>query len=349
MTRCASTLPRLLGPYHVSPQLPFPGPSLLFPPMARLSDVPRVIRSVGLIAFGRRVWDEVSKDNLFTWASALAYSWLFAIFPFFIFLLSLVPYLPNRVTEGVTNGIHKLVDELPGDSANLVWKNIESATTDLRHRNTGPLLIFGLVIALWSASGGMANTMNALDKVYELQFGRPLWLNRLMGMTLTIVCAAMLIVVIALLPIGTLVKLWFVKVMGISKWAPAIVAFDLVRWAASIILMISLLMVIYHFGPAIKQRFTWLSPGAVFALVVWVALALLFRVYIEKIGGKGYARTYGTVGGVAILLLFFYLDALVLLIGAEINSEIDFEVLKVRRGSRDFRKAQDLTLETDGL
>jgi membrane protein len=308
-----------------------------------------VIRSVGLIAFCRRVWDEVSKDNLFTWASALAYSWLFAIFPFFIFLLSLVPYLPNRVTRGVTSGIHQLVDQLPGDSANLLWKNIESATTDLLHRNTGPLLIVGLVIALWSASGGMANTMSALDRVYELDAGRPLWLNRLMGLVLTIVCAALLVVVVGLLPVGTLVKIWLVKVMGISKFAPALVAFDIVRWMASVVLMISILMVIYHFGPAIKQRFTWISPGAVFALVVWVALGLLFRFYIEKIGGKGYARTYGTVGGVAILLLFFYLDALVLLIGAEINSEIDFEVLKVRRGSRDFRTAQDLSLQTDGL
>ena len=329
--------------------LPFPRPSIPFPSMARLSDVPRVVRSVGLIAFGRRVWDEVSKDNLFTWASALAYSWLFAIFPFFIFLLSLIPYLPHRVTEGATKGIHDLVDELPGDAANLLWKNIESATTDLLQRNTRPLLILGLVLALWSASGGMANTMSALDKVYELNAGRPLWLNRLMGLLLTIVCAALLLVVIALLPVGTLVKIWLVKKMGISKFAPALVAFDIVRWAASIILMISVLMIIFHFGPAIKQRFTWLSPGAVFALVVWVALGLLFRFYIEKIGGKGYARTYGTVGGVAILLLFFYLDALVLLIGAEINSEIDFEVLKVRRGSRDFRKAQDLSLEQDGL
>ena len=317
--------------------------------MARLSDVPRVVRSVGWIAFGRRVWDEVNKDNLLTWASALAYSWLFAIFPFFIFLLSLVPYLPNRVTQGVTGGIHGLVNELPEESANLLWKNIEGATTDLLQRNTKPLLMIGLVFALWSASGGMANTMSALDKVYELEAGRPLWLNRLTGLMLTIVCAALLIVVIALLPIGTLVKLWLVRETGMSKFAPALVAFDIVRWAASIILMISTLMVIYHFGPAIKQRFTWLSPGAIFALVVWVALALLFRVYIERIGGKGYARTYGTVGGVAILLLFFYLDALVLLIGAEINSEIDFEVLKVRRGSRDFRKAQDLSLETDGL
>jgi membrane protein len=77
-------------------------------------------------------------------------------------------------------------------------------------------------------------------------------------------------------------------------------------------------------------------------VVVWVVLGIGFRLYMDRLGGKGYDKTYGTLGGVAILLLLFYIDALVLLIGAEINSEIDFEVLKVRRGTRDFRAAEEL-------
>src|SRR5438270_6190772 len=144
------------------PHLPFDRPSLPFWPMARLSDVPRVIRSVGLIAFCRRVWDEVSKDNLFTWASALAYSWLFAIFPFFIFLLALIPHLPSRITIGALVQIRGFVKELPPPSGDMLWNNIQEPVRDILQKRSGPLLALGLVIALWSASGGITNTMSAL-------------------------------------------------------------------------------------------------------------------------------------------------------------------------------------------
>ena len=105
--------------------------------------------------------------------------------------------------------------------------------------------------------------------------------------------------------------------------------------------MVTVVAVIYYNGPSIRHRFVWLTPGGVFAIVVWLVLGFAFRFYVQKWGK--YNETYGTVGGVVILLLFFYIDALVLLIGAEINSEVDFEVLKVRRGTRDFTKAEDLT------
>jgi membrane protein len=94
------------------------------------------------------------------------------------------------------------------------------------------------------------------------------------------------------------------------------------------------LAVIYYFGPNIRQRFRLLTPGALFSAVVWILLDVVFRVYVDRYAR--YDQTYGTVGGAAILLLFFYLDGLVLLIGAEINSEIDFERLGVPSGSSDF-------------
>jgi hypothetical protein len=96
--------------------------------------------------------------------------------------------------------------------------------------------------------------------------------------------------------------------------------------------------VLYHFGPAVKHRFHWITPGAVFCILVWVALGLVFKLYVERF--VNYNKTYGTVGGAAVMLLFFYIDAAVLLWGAEINSEIDFEVLKVQRGSRNFLPAE---------
>jgi uncharacterized BrkB/YihY/UPF0761 family membrane protein len=97
----------------------------------------------------------------------------------------------------------------------------------------------------------------------------------------------------------------------------------------------------------VRHRFQWLTPGAVFSLVVWVGLGLSFKYYLWQFAN--YNKTYGTVGGAVVLLLFFYIDAAVLLWGCEINSEIDFEVLKVKRGSRDFFATPQLEIEAEPL
>lgn len=312
--------------------------------MARLSDIAPVIRNVGLVAFSRRVWDEVTKDNLFVWASALAYSWLFALFPFLLFLLALIPYLPRAAKESAQAHVLEIADEvMPHAASKTVRDNVPKAVDALVNQPKGPLLYLGLLVALWAASGGTAMTMSALDRCYELEKGRPIYQQRPLAIALTIVMAAMLLAVIGLLPVLSFLKAWIIGPGNAQRWSWQNIIFDLGRWSASLLLMLMILMVIYYKGPAVRQHFSPITPGAAFVVVVWVVLGLLFRLYVDRIGAKGYGKTYGTVGGVAILLLFFYIDALVLLIGAEVNSEIDFEVLRVRRGTRDFRRPEDFS------
>lgn len=309
--------------------------------MAQLSDVPKAIAAVGFVPLVRRVWEEVNKDSLFTWAAALAYSWLFAIFPFFIFLLALVPYLPEYTKARAKHEIQGLVNELPRKAADVLWRNIDENLDNLLHQPKGHLLYIGLAVALWAASGGMSMTIAALDRCYELERGRPFYRHRLVALLMTIAVAALLLMVVCLLPIGSLIKTWVVHRGLFRADSPEMIAFDIARWVLSVVLMVSVLALIYYTGPNVRHRFHILTPGTVFCVVVWILLGLLFRFYVDRIGMRGYDKTYGTVGGVVVLLFFFYLDALVLLIGAEINSEIDFEVLKVRRGTRDFRAAED--------
>jgi len=210
---------------------------------------------------------------------------------------------------------------------------------------TGGLLLLalavGLLVALWAASGGMASTMAALDKCYELDRGRPFYHKRLLAIAMTIVVMVLLLAVGTLLPVGTAVRSWIVTQGLLDSRHPLLLLFDVARWVLALLFMFLVLALIYYKGPSVKHHFYWITPGSVFCVIVWLLLGLGFRLYLDRIGGRGYDRTYGAVGGVAILLLLFYLDALVLLIGAEINSEIDFEVLKVRRGTRDFRKAEE--------
>jgi len=233
----------------------------------------------------------------------------------------------------------------PGtEAADVIWTNIDHRVTDLlQHQGTLLPRLLSLGLALWAASGGMNMTMAALDKCYEVEKGRRFYQQRPVAVGLTLVVALLMILVLTLLPVGTIVKHWIEKyhIRYLHEGSPVLVVFDIVRWTLSLFFMVTVVAVIYYKGPSIRHHFVWLTPGGVFAIVVWLVLGFAFRFYVQKWGK--YNETYGTVGGVVILLLFFYIDALVLLIGAEINSEVDFEVLKVRRGTRDFTKAEDLS------
>src|SRR2546428_4122842 len=258
--------------------------------MARLSDVPKVVSSIGLVGFTRKVWGQIVEDNLFTWASALAYSWLFAVYPFMIFVLSLLPYLPAHTKEQAKVEIDSFVHQLPRQAADTVWQNVASVLD----RPKSGLLIVGLAVAVWAASGGMATTMAALDKCYELEQGRAFYKQRALGVLLTLVAATLMVLVVVLLPVGGAVKAWAIKRQWITGTNIAwVVLFDLVRWALALLFMVSALTLVYHFGPSVKHRFHWLTPGALFCLVVWIVLGLAFRLYVERFGR--YEQTYGTV------------------------------------------------------
>jgi membrane protein len=304
--------------------------------MARLSDVPLVIRRVGLFTFVGRVWREVQDDHLFTWGAALAYAWLFAIFPFLIFLLTLIPHLPERViTEAYTRLPVVLYDYLPETMATTLWVNIER----LMWEPPRGLFSLGLLVTIWAASGGVNMTMTALDRCYEIERGRGFLRRRLVAIAITIVTASLIILVLVLIPVGNMVTTY-----TIEHWPEHTTPFprgilwlwNTSRYLLAGILMFTTVSIIYNFGISVRQRWRIFSPGAVFTIAVWLLLSFAFRWYVNSFGKDSYNRTYGTVGGVAVLLLFFYLDALVLMIGAEINSEVDYEVLGVERGCRDF-------------
>jgi membrane protein len=296
--------------------------------MASLRDVVPVMRSFGIWAFFKRIWQQMSEDGILVWASALAYSWLFSIFPFLILLLSLAPYLPDSAKQSAHRAISEFITSMLGNAAHTLNDNVDSVMQQPRRG----WLIVGLAVSVWVASGGMSMTMSALDKCYDVKNGRSYIRQRALAIALTIGVAICMLAIIILLPIGAAVEAWL-RYQHLAS-PPMIWMFNAARYALSLLLAIFVLSIIYYFGPAIRQRFQILSPGALFSAVVWIVLDLAFRFYVDRFAR--YDQTYGTVGGVAILLLFFYIDGLVLLIGAEINSEIDFERLGVPEGSHDF-------------
>jgi membrane protein len=299
--------------------------------MARLKELPIVLRRVGWLPFSKKVWQEVNDDGVFMMASALAYAWLFAIFPFVLFLVSLLPYLPAHLTDRAEKTLHSELEKVVPHKADVLVNTID----DFMKQPQSGILSIGLLVTVWAASGGMAMTMGALDTTYDVEQRRPYYIQRPFAVLLTIIVATMILIVLVLLPLGTVARN-FALLYG-DRWladlgwsphllAPILLVWDIVRSLISVFLLFVVLAILYRYGPATKATFSLVSPGAIFSVVVWIVLGELFRIYIDKFGK--YEKTYGAVGGVAILLLFFYIDAVVLLIGAEINSEIEAEMRK---------------------
>lgn len=296
--------------------------------MACLSDIPHVWKTVGPFGFAKRVVRETLDDYVFTWAASLAYSWMFAVFPFLIFLLALLPYLPDPAKHDATNRIKDMIAQaIPSEAGNTLQRELDNLVETPR----GGLLSIGILFALYAASGGMAATMVALDRCYDIEVSRPYVQTRAVAIGLTITVATLILALICLMPVGTSMLRWAREYELIPAWAGW--AINLGRYTAAAVLMFTILSLVYYFGPSVRGRWRWVTPGSLFVVVVWVMLGFAFRWYIDRFGAASYARTYGAIGSVAILLLVFYIDAIVLLIGAEINSEVDFAVLGVGSSS----------------
>ncbi len=303
--------------------------------MARLRDVPTVFRTMGFFAFLRKVYFEINDDNLYTWAASLAYSWLFAIFPFFLFLLTLIPLLKPAWKQEAINRINEAVNTFPHETQVTLHTYVDPRLHELLYKPPPALtgiLSLGLLITIWAASGGLNTTIAAMDKCYDVDKPRPFYKQRPLAIGLTLVVATMILLVIVLIPIGTLITRELTSdaqsVLGslprdATSWLGPVWIFlwQIFRYAVGLLLMLWIVAIVYHFGPAIKRKWRIVTPGSVFTVAMWILLGLVFRIYVDKYGK--YNQTYGAVGGIAVLLLLFYLDALVLLIGAEINSEID--------------------------
>jgi membrane protein len=292
--------------------------------MARLSDLPHVWRTLGPIGFVKRVFRETLEDYVFTWAASLAYSWMFAVFPFLIFLLALLPYLPEVTKNDAAGHVKTLFAQVfTPEASRVVSQELDNLVDSPR----AGILSITILVVLYSASGGIAATMAALDRAYDIEVPRSYVQTRGMALLVTISVALIVLTLIALMPVGTSILNWADERGLIPDWARF--AINLVRYTMSVVLMFTILSIVYYLGPSVRGTWRWITPGSLFVVVVWVLLGFAFRFYIERFGAASYARTYGAIGGVAILLLVFYVDAIVLLVGAEINSEVDFAVLGV--------------------
>jgi membrane protein len=257
-----------------------------------------------------RTWRETNEDNILGRAAELAYYFLLALFPMLIFLTSLVGFLPG-LREEIFKALARFV---PGEAMRLVSETLSDAT---RHRG-GSLISFGVLGALWAASGGVAAVMGTLNTAYDAREERSIWKVRLIAVGLTIALALLVVGGTALVMFGDRLAAWLSAQLGMGT--ALTVVWSAVHYLVGFALLFLGLELIYYFGPNVEQGWKWVTPGAVFAVVTMVIASLLFSLYLRF--APDYSATYGSLGAVVVLMLWLYLMGAVILIGGEINSEI---------------------------
>jgi membrane protein len=257
-----------------------------------------------------RTWREANEDNILGRAAELAYYFLLALFPMLIFLTSLVGFLPG-LREAIFMALGKFV---PGEAMRLVSETISDVT---RHRSGG-LISFGLLGAIWAASGGVTAVMGTLNAAYDAREERSFWKIRLIAICLTVMLALLVVGGTALVMFGDRFAVWFGERLGMGPSFTVI--WGVIHYLVGLALLFLGLELIYYFGPNVEQDWKWVTPGAVFAVVSMVVASLLFSLYLRF--APDYSATYGSLGAVIVLMLWLYLMGAVILIGGEVNAEI---------------------------
>ena len=262
---------------------------------------------------GRRLWHQSEKDEVLGRAAQLAYYFVLALFPALLFLTALLGLLP--LEQIMPELMASLRSVLPSDALSLVEKYLQQVVKG----SGGDILSLGLLGALWASSSGVTAIMEALNAVYDAKEVRPFWKVRLIAIVMTIGLAGFIILSTTLVLYGEHIGEWVANIIGLGWLFTS--AWLVLQWPVVIVLMLFAIAVIYYISPCVEQDWRWVSPGSVFAVLMWLIVSLAFKVYVENFGN--YNKAYGSIAGVIVLMLWFYLSGIVLLMGGEINAEIE--------------------------
>ncbi|HWM62618.1 MAG TPA: YihY/virulence factor BrkB family protein [Solirubrobacterales bacterium] len=269
----------------------------------------------GIFATLKRTATEFMEDNLTDWAAALTYYGLLALFPALIAMVSLIGLVgdPKSTTESLT----EIVTEIgPASAAETFSGPIESIASN--QSAAGFAFIAGLAVALWSASGYVGAFMRASNIIYETPEGRPFWKLRPLQLAVTLVMVVLMaILALALVLTGPVVE----AVAGpIGLGDTAISVWNIAKWPAMLAIFLFMVALLYYASPNVKLRgFKWVTPGSLVAIVVWAIASAAFAFYVANFGS--YDKTYGTLGGLVALLVWFWISNLAILFGHQLNAE----------------------------
>jgi len=282
----------------------------------REAQTPTQVPPKGWLDVGKRTMKEVSSDNVSLLAAGCAYFAMLALFPTLIAAVTLYSLVADPGT--LQNQINSIASALP-EGGQIIEQQLRDLTGD-GGRATGVLsigLVISLLGALWSASGGTAGMMQALNLAYDEVETRKFL--KLRGTALALTIGG---IIVALIAVGLVAVLpAILDSLGLGSAGRTVV--NILRWPLVALVFAGALAVLYRYAPDRDQpKFSWVSVGAGVATLLWLVASGLFSFYISNFG-EGYGRTYGAIAGVIILLLWLYLSAFIILFGAELNAELE--------------------------
>jgi membrane protein len=262
----------------------------------------------------KRTFAEYKDDNLSDWAAALTYYGILSIFPAMLVIISLIGLGGKSVSDDLINNMGDLA---PG----AVKQVLENALRELQKGQGGASLValLGLALAIWSASGYVAAFMRASNAVYDVPEGRPIWKTLPIRVAVTLVTLVLLSVsAIAVVITGPLAKRAG-DILGLGS--AAVTTFNIVKWPILLLIVSFLFALLYWASPNAKQGFRWVTPGGLLALVLWLVASAGFAFYVANF--SSYNKTYGSLAGLIVFLIWLWITNIAILLGAELNAELE--------------------------
>ena len=257
----------------------------------------------------KQAWD----DDILNLAAQQAYYFFFALFPALLFVVAIASFFPlQTLTDDV-------VARLSGVAPAAVVQIINEQLGQLGKQNSGGILTFAFLITLWSSSGAMVSIITTLNAAYDVTETRPWWKTRVIAIGLTVGIAVFILVSMFLIIAGPSLAERLANSLHLGaafKWG-----WWVLQWPVVFALVAAAIGLVYYFAPDVEQDWVWITPGSVLATLLWLVISLALKFYYQLVPNAN--ASYGTIGGIMVLMLWFYCSGIALLIGAEMNAEIE--------------------------
>jgi membrane protein len=274
-------------------------------------------QNLGMVNLLKRLAKEIQEDHLAAFAGNLTYKGLFALFPFFVFLLSLLGLF------GAPDLLRDLIDRASGVLPQGVVVFLEDQLLGIASTKAQGAFTVGavvsLLLALWGVSGAFRSVMEAMNVMYEIEEDRPFWKQLLISIFLSLGVAALLLCALVLVVFGPEIGGAVADSVGLGSIFQ--ITWTIVQWPVLIFLVVFAFALVYYYAPDVEQRFRWISPGSIVSVLMWLLFSLAFAAYVERSGS--FNATYGSLAGIAILMLYIYYSAFIMLVGAQLNQVIE--------------------------
>jgi len=285
------------------------------PPPDAGPDSPKELGKASLWSAMRRSVVEFQADKLTVWAAALTYYGILSVFPGLLVLVAVLGLLSDHLTQDLLDTVAPIVPGAARDILTGALQNIQAGGG-----KAGLAAIIGLLIGIWSASGYVAGFMQASNAIYDVPEGRPIWKKLPVRLGITIITGVLLVASVLIVVISGKLAAQLGKVLNASS--ATVTTWNIVKWFVLVILVSLMFAILYWAAPNVRHGgFSWVTPGGVVAVVLWVLVSVGFGIYAANFAS--YNKTYGALGSVIVFLIWMWLTNLSILYGAELNAELE--------------------------